>query len=145
MGHMVKVLTSLALVLLWLSATVVDAAFPAGLVLCHGADGHVALEPAHAESCQRAPEATGASAATAPAMRAADCTDVPVDRHLSGVFAKRLSDRSAKRSAWPPALFGSYLAQPPLPVVVGHPGHGVRSERPFSPHLAHLQTVVLRL
>ncbi len=144
---MVKALTSLALVFLWLSATVAEGASQAGLVLCF-ADGHVAVEAVHDEACavfEPASEASSPDRPVASVLRAVGCADVPLGSDVGVAFGKSLTDRSVKRLQ-PfqaiPALAGLELRHVSTAApALGRCGCFERA----SPHLSCLQTIILRL
>jgi len=144
---MVKALTSLALVLLWLSATVAEGASQAGLVLCF-ADGHVAVEAVHTDVCavlDPASESSSAGRPVASALRAVGCADVPLGSDVGIAFGKSLTDRSVRRlqplQAIPAlAALEARRASTAAPTL----GRCHCLER-ASPHLSCLQTIILRL
>jgi len=144
---MVKLVTSITLVLLWLSATVAEGASQAGLVLCF-ADGHVAVEAVHSDVCAVFEPVDAASSPGRPVasvLRAVGCADVPLGSDVGIAFGKSLTDRSVKRLQ-PlqalPALAGLELRH----VSTAAPALGrVACFERASPHLSCLQTIILRL
>jgi len=118
---------------------------PLGMVLCFGADGHIALEPAHDQSrsasswgppCQQAPQ--GLSGVEHPVL----CTDVAFSA-TEGV-APMLSASEASPKPETPALVPVLLAAPAFPVpppVSVFPEHSLR----LNPSLTSLWSVMLRI
>ncbi len=147
MAAMAKALTSIALALLWLSATVADGARHGGLVLCYGADGHVAVEPVHADACGAPDAAPGnpeAQTPRTPVISAAGCTDVPLGKLLGYSLGKRLNPTHAKRQCAPQPLYAAGVPEPCRSPAGTGPCH-LRQTALAPPHLSHLQTVILRL
>jgi hypothetical protein len=114
-----------------------------GFVVCRGADGHVAVEPAAPGHC----ESSGVSSAPGDAtvvytrsIESSTCTDIPL---LSGVFGTHKPDSSLRIN--PGGLAGLPSLLPDGIAAIQTARHHIPLRRnPIPPpHLAHLRTIVL--
>ena len=120
-----------------------SAAGQCGLVLCHGSDGHVALEPAAHGHCHEAPATLHGRQHRADdnaGYRTRDCTDVPLTAHLEPQARKQKTDRHGG-AGFPP----HYARSAPGPSTAPHLAPPAMRLRPHRspPSLVFLRTVVL--
>jgi hypothetical protein len=118
---------------------------PLGMVLCFGADGHIALEPAHDQS--RRASAWGPSGQQAPqglsgVEHPVPCTDVAFSAAEGTAPMLSASDASPKPEtpAFMPVLFAAPAFPVPPPASV-FPDHALR----LNPSLTSLRSVMLRI
>jgi hypothetical protein len=118
---------------------------PLGMVLCFGADGHIAVEPAHDRSrntsswellCQQASQELSGAEHPVP------CTDVAFSATEGGAPMRSASEASPKPEtpAFVPVLFVAPASPVPPPASV-FPDHALR----LNPSLTSLRSVMLRI